>query len=63
MDEITVFSDSDWARCPETRRSTTGALLKVAGRVQGHTCRTQRVISHSSAESEFCAAAAATAEA
>jgi hypothetical protein len=52
---ISAFSDSDWAGCPESRRSTTGYLLFVNGMLI-HWCSTrQKTVATSSTEAEYMA--------
>ena len=50
---ITVFTDSDWAGCVETRRSTTGGVMLLGGHLVHHWSRTQSNIALSSGEAEL----------
>ena len=52
---IEGWSDSDWAGCLRTRKSTSGGLLKWGGHVIKGWSATQNVISLSSGEAEFYA--------
>ena len=53
--EILSFSDSDWAGCQRSRRSTSGSLITLCSVNLSSTSRTQASVSHSSAEAELCA--------
>ena len=55
--EIISYSDSDWAGCQKSRRSTSGSLITIAS-----TSRTQTSVSHSSAEAELHAMTQAAVE-
>ena len=62
-DQVQAYSDSDWAGCKRTARSTTGGAI-----VRGSHCirtwsSTQKFVTLSSAEAELMAAVRATAEA
>lgn len=59
---LEVYADSDWAGCPETRKSTTGVAVLLNGSVIHHYSRTQSTIAHSSAEAELYALCSATME-
>ena len=61
--EIIAYSDSDWAGCRLTRRSTTGVCLKLLGAVILFCSRTQETTALSSGEAELYAIGTATAEA
>ena len=50
---VKVFSDSDWAGCQETRRSTTGGLLMIGSHPLRTWSSTQSVVATSSAEAEL----------
>ena len=60
--EIEVTSDSDWAGCPESRKSTSGYCLHVLGNLIHSSSRTQASIALSSAEAELYAMCSAVAE-
>ena len=50
------YVDSDWAGCPDTRRSTSGYVLMLNGGAVSWRCKRQSVYALSSAEAEFIAA-------
>jgi transposase InsO family protein len=52
---LVAFSDSDWAADTNTRRSTTGFFLKLAGGIVSWTSRAQRTVALSSTEAEYMA--------
>ena len=52
------FVDSDWAGCPDSRRSTTGYTLMLNGAAVAWKSKRQSVVALSSAEAEFMAASA-----
>lgn len=60
--DLLVFSDSDWAGCPDTRRSTTGAAFFYSGVLVSWLSRKQHTVSRSSTESEYRALASSVAE-
>ena len=51
--QIVSYSDSDWAGCQKSRKSTSGSLVSVFNVNLQSTSRTQASIAHSSAESEL----------
>ena len=53
--EITVIVDSDWAGCKETRKSTSGGVLKVGRHVVRTLSSTQPTRATSSGEAELIA--------
>ena len=53
--QVQAFSDSDWAGCPKTRRSTSGASLSLWGVSLATSSRTQATQALSSAEAELYA--------
>ena len=60
---IDAYSDSDWAGCPKTRRSTTGGVLVVDGGVVKSWSSMQTTVAQSSGEAEYYAMVRAAAEA
>ena len=50
-----AFADSDWAGCAETRRSTSGGLIRLGNHVIKHWSTTQATVALSSAEAEYAA--------
>ena len=56
VDAISGFSDSDWAGCRRTARSTSGGALMLGGHLLKSWSATQKNITLSSAEAELVAA-------
>ena len=50
---VVGWSDSDWAGCPETRKSTSGGVIMIGSHVIRTWSTTQSVIATSSGEAEF----------
>ena len=59
---LEVFTDGDWASCHGTRRSTSCAVLALNGSVVYSYSRRQKVVSLSSGEAEYYAAASGASE-
>ena len=59
---ITTFTDSDWAGCARTAKSTSGGAVCIGEHVIKTYCKQQKVIALSSAEAELYAMVAASAE-
>ena len=59
---LEVFTDSDWASCHGTRRSTSCAVLAWNGSVVFSYSRRQKAVSLSSGEAEYHAAASGASE-
>ena len=59
---LSIYSDSDWAGCLRTRRSTTGGALMRGAHVLKTWATTQPTIALSSAEAELIAAVRGAAE-
>ena len=51
-EELTVFTDSDWASCKETRKSSSGGVLMLGRHTLKALSRKQKVIAKNSAEAE-----------
>ena len=51
--QISGYSDSDWAGCTKTRKSTSGGFMMLGKHLIAHWSSTQSVISLSSAEAEL----------
>jgi hypothetical protein len=51
-----AYADSDWATCPNTRRSFGGVCIRLAGGTIAYKCRFQPTVAGSSTEAEFMAA-------
>ena len=62
-EELTVFTDSDWAGCKETRKSSSAGVLTLEGHNMKAYTRKQKVIAKSSAEAELYAVALGASEA
>jgi Reverse transcriptase (RNA-dependent DNA polymerase)/Pol polyprotein, beta-barrel domain len=58
-----IYTDSSWANDLETRRSTSGMVVKFNGNVVSWSSRKQRTVAISSTEAEYMAASEATSEA
>ena len=59
---IDVYSDSDWAGCTKTRKSTAGGILVVDGGAVKTWSSTQATVAQSSGEAEYYALVRAAAE-
>ena len=62
QDDLTVFTDSDWAGCKITARSTTGGVIALGHHIVKTWSRTQKTIALSSAEAELTAMVKGTCE-
>ena len=58
--EVVSYSDSDWAKCQRSRRSTSGSLITLFSVNLPSTSCTQASVSHSSAEAQLYAMTQAT---
>ena len=59
---VTAYTDSDWAGCIRTARSTSGGIVSIGGRIIKTHSRQQKTVALSSAEAELYAMVAASAE-
>ena len=62
-EELTVFTDPEWAGCKETRKSSSAGVLMLGGHTMKASTRKHNVIAKSSAEAELYAAALGASEA
>ena len=59
---LTVYSDADWAGCPDTRRSTSRCCVYLGDNLVSWSSKRQTTVSRSSAEAEYRAVDHAVAE-
>jgi hypothetical protein len=61
--DLAVYTDADWAGCPDTRHSTSGYAVFLDDNLVSWSAKRQTVVSRSSAEAEYRAVANGVAEA
>ena len=59
---IDVYTDSNWAGCLRTRRSTSGGIVVLDGGAIKSCSSTQATVAMSSGEAEYCAQVKGAAE-
>ena len=60
--DLLVYSDDDWAGCPDTQKSTSGYAVFLGDNLVSWSSKRQNAVSRSSAEAEYRAIANAVAE-
>ena len=62
VEDVTTFTDSDWAGWKETRKSSSAGVIMLGGHALEAYTRKQKMIARSSAEAELYAAALGSSE-
>ena len=62
VEDVTIFTDSDWAGCKETRKSSSAGVVMLGEHALKAYTRKQKIIAKSSAEAELYAAALGASE-
>ena len=60
--QLAGFTDADWARCVEDRKSTSGCCFSIQSRVVSWFSKKQKLVALSSEKAEYMAASIATCE-
>jgi hypothetical protein len=61
--DLVIYTDVDWAGCPDTRRSTSGYAVFLGDNLVSWSAKRQTIVSRSSTEAEYRAIANGVAEA
>lgn len=62
IDQLTAYTDADWAGCPDTRRSTSGYCVYLGNNLLSWSSKRQPTVSRSSSEAEYKGVANVVAE-
>nr|XP_016453135.1 PREDICTED: uncharacterized mitochondrial protein AtMg00810-like [Nicotiana tabacum] len=62
ISHLTAYCNSDWAACPNTRKSITGYVIKLGESLLSWKSKKQQAISRSSAEVEYMSLAVVAAD-